>query len=194
MITSEIERALWKRYGLARCPSDHARAVLVQAVTNSGRKTLAEQCPDCGAVAKAEGKLADHPGLPLMDVEAARRRENAIGDAAKLRNANIRQRFAMRKANEPERSAEWFAAYDAYLRTPEWQRRRNMVLDRDRHHCQAMFAGCQTAAREVHHASARAYAMHDAMGHAPLWELQAICTSCHQRLTEWERGGNRDRT
>lgn len=63
-------------------------------------------------------------------------------------------------------------AYRAYLRTPEWQERRLLVLQRAGYICE----GCLKApATQVHHMS------YEHCGDEFAWELRAVCDPCHDR-------------
>jgi 5-methylcytosine-specific restriction endonuclease McrA len=85
-----------------------------------------------------------------------------------------RQRAA---AEEREREvAQWWAAYDAYLRSPEWRRRRRDTLARDGYRCQAALPGCDGRATQVHHLSYRH------RGNEPLFDLTSVCDGCHAAL------------
>ncbi len=65
--------------------------------------------------------------------------------------------------------------YGVYLRSPEWQERRRLVLLRAQGNCE----GCRLApATDVHH---RTY---DNVGHEFLFELLALCRPCHDRYHE----------
>lgn len=71
---------------------------------------------------------------------------------------------------------EW---YRAYLRSPEWRKKREAVLARDGHLCQS----CGLAqATEVHHLS------YEHAGDEPLFELVSVCGGCHDRLHAVKKG------
>jgi 5-methylcytosine-specific restriction endonuclease McrA len=83
----------------------------------------------------------------------------------------------MPKKTDNEWMAAWWAKYNEYLRSPQWQQKRLRVLERDGHECQAMMAGCRVVANQVHH---RDYIM--ALD-APLFDLVSVCGSCHDKIT-----------
>ena len=67
----------------------------------------------------------------------------------------------------------WWAEYDAYLASPEWAARRDLVLDRAGGICE----GCRCArATQAHHRN------YDHVGDEFLFELVAVCDACHRRL------------
>jgi len=67
---------------------------------------------------------------------------------------------------------KWFKAHSEYLKTEKWQKKRKLVMERENNLCQ----GCREApAEHVHHLS---YAhWRDEL----LFELVALCKSCHER-------------
>ena len=68
---------------------------------------------------------------------------------------------------------QWLKAYDAYLKSPEWKRKSELVIKRAKQLCE----GCLTRkAIQVHHLS------YEHVGEEFLFELVAVCTVCHERL------------
>ena len=61
---------------------------------------------------------------------------------------------------------------DDYLKSDAWQRKRALVLKRDRSRCQQ----CGALATQVHH---KRYARN--IGREPIRWLEAVCESCHRR-------------
>lgn len=81
---------------------------------------------------------------------------------------SIRRRSA-READAESRKAE----YASYLLTSSWRARRFKVLERAKYLCE----GCgEHPAMEVHHVT------YDHVGGEFLWELRAVCVTCHERL------------
>lgn len=76
---------------------------------------------------------------------------------------------------------EWFAEHAAYLETAEWAFRRGQVLNRDGYRCQARLPGCRGDAVQVHHLSYKHWR------NEPLFELTAVCATCHEAITEMDR-------
>jgi len=66
---------------------------------------------------------------------------------------------------------EWWAQYSQYLQTPEWAQRRQLVLQRAGWLCE----GCMAATASVIH-----HRTYEHVGHELLFELVALCRSCHQ--------------
>lgn len=71
------------------------------------------------------------------------------------------------------------AKYAAYLTSPDWRRRRELVFKRDSYKCQ----GCLTALAEVVH-----HRTYEHVGNELLYELVALCQSCHDRAHGKENG------
>lgn len=122
----------------------------------------ARQCRTCGAhlgvVPKSQ--VPDVGALPEYD-ETARQRW------CEKRAAEAQARFDAQRA---ARDAEWWAWYDAYLASPEWQAKRAKVLTRDGFRCR----GCETRrATQVHHLT---YAR---VGRELLFDLVSVCDECH---------------
>jgi hypothetical protein len=80
---------------------------------------------------------------------------------------------AERQARDSRLDPEWWSWYDAYLDSPEWAAKRTRVMERAGRMCEG--CGCYPAV-QVHHLT---YAH---AGNEFLFELVAICLSCHAAL------------
>lgn len=78
-------------------------------------------------------------------------------------------------AKQKQRDQWWFE-YNQYLESPKWQAKRDLVLARDWHQCQAKLDGCTNTAEHVHHLS------YEHLFNEPLFELVAVCRSCHDQI------------
>jgi 5-methylcytosine-specific restriction endonuclease McrA len=87
----------------------------------------------------------------------------------------------MPKKTDNEWMENWWARYTEYLRSPQWQQKRQMVLDRDLHECQAKMSGCEVVGRECHHIR------YELALDAPLFDLITVCRSCHRKITDATR-------
>ena len=76
---------------------------------------------------------------------------------------------------------QFWQLHDEYLATSFWHARRDAVLARDRHTCQAALAGCRGEASQAHHLT---YAH---WRNEPLYDLIAVCRWCHERITGMDR-------
>ncbi len=80
-----------------------------------------------------------------------------------------------REAAQQAELADMRTRYAAYLKTPEWARKRAQVMQRANNTCE----GCGTSrAHQVHHKT------YEHIGEEFLWELVAVCMQCHERLHE----------
>lgn len=96
-----------------------------------------------------------------------------------------REAEARRAEIERQRAAEnqaWWDSYNAYLKSDAWKARRSKVLQRADGVCE----GCMSArAVEVHHTT------YKHVGSEFLWELRAVCKSCHEQVTTLDREARR---
>jgi hypothetical protein len=77
-----------------------------------------------------------------------------------------------------QRDAQFFEEHSRYLHSPAWLRRREMVLKRAGHTCEACLS---RRATEVHHVT------YEHWQNEPLFDLRAVCHSCHEDITEMDR-------
>jgi 5-methylcytosine-specific restriction endonuclease McrA len=121
---------------------------------------LRNYCDDCGLLVGGALKhslaTADTPHLSQ---EEASRYER-----------EWRKRAEQFASEEYHRREQWRAEHEAYLQTPEWADRRQLVLKRANGVCE----GCGKApAEQVHHLTYRNWR------NEFLWELRAVCRPCH---------------
>jgi hypothetical protein len=122
-----------------------------------------EQCP--GSI------VADHEAQPncercLKAVEAVERR------------MEWERQYREQQRQKQEADARWWADYNRYLESPQWRVRRDAVLHRANWICE----GCgKNRATEVHHLN------YDHVKHEMLFDLVAICRTCHEFVTASRR-------
>lgn len=133
------------------------------------------QCLDCGRYIRAQRSTRQRTErLPEFDVaflesEEAKRKK-AYEDSAKLAKTKF-------KAMLEVESARWWQWYDAYLKTTEWDMRRQAVLRRD-----PICKACESMESvQVHHLT---YAH---VGNEPLFDLVGVCRDCHEKITAMDR-------
>jgi len=88
---------------------------------------------------------------------------------------SVRETAWERQRNKWDRDyrQRWDVWYREYLRSDVWAKRRKAVFERSGEKCEA----CGSAhAEQIHHTT---YAH---VGAEPLWELRAVCCSCHLQL------------
>jgi 5-methylcytosine-specific restriction endonuclease McrA len=155
-------------YQFTECahPADEMR----MRADSLGRPQLMRQCLECGAPTSSAlaQKGVDLAAVPAWDHDLP----NSFASRARAMRAAVEQE----RAQVAEvRSQQWWDDYNAYLRTPEWARRREAVLERDGYLCR----GClRRPAEHVHHLT---YAH---VGHELAFELVSLCRSCHERAHE----------
>ena len=76
--------------------------------------------------------------------------------------------------DRPAPQVDWWAWYRGYLQTPVWAEKRRLVFERARGTCEACG---QAPAEQVHHLN------YKHVGREPLFDLVAVCASCHADLT-----------
>ncbi len=145
----------------------HPAPVLTRRVLGSSVETVWEQCPACGvgikAVKKATLSAARIAALPVYDVD--------------LQDRRYRERFeARQQARETARAESdqaWRQQYEMHLLSDAWRVLRQRVMARDGGVCQ----GCGVRpASDAHHLT------YDHLGDEFLFELIALCRTCHERL------------
>jgi hypothetical protein len=100
---------------------------------------------------------------------------NAVENRAhrKVMDEEWRQAEERRSKERADQSRDWWAQYNAYLRSPEWKEKRGHVMRRSGGMCE----GCGARrATQVHHLS------YEHVCEEFLWELRAVCDVCHDRI------------
>lgn len=151
---------------------------------SNGTIQYVKQCLKCGekvgnpikkeAVVQARGPLEfilpfDHEAREQARQLAWKRRQQEMEAARAERMAELDRERAEREAERAERR-DWY--HGEYLNSPEWKRKRAKVMQRAGGVCE----GCMEArATDVHHLT------YDHVGDELLFELVALCRSCHDR-------------
>ncbi len=130
---------------------------------SNGRQCAVAQCLTCGAQIHPVKRGDDFQRLPCWDPE--------LGKAYKA----ARREEMLQVRNEGEN------IFREYVRTDEWEARRQQRLAYDQHQCQALLPGCEGEARQVHHTT------YEHIGNEPLWELRSVCRVCHMQIVSMDR-------
>lgn len=89
------------------------------------------------------------------------------------------QEYERQKAEE---KAAWRAAYESHIKSDKWKSIRQKVIQRAHGICEG--CGFRPAA-QAHHLT------YEHLGEEFLWELRAVCLTCHERIHSdkypWER-------
>ena len=143
-------------------------------------------CLKCGSEVVESGfyPLSRDRALTLESLLGKDGREVIVVNDREQSLSRIRSKSRSREYEEKRRSqfqAETLSKkerYAAYLKTPGWRKKRDIILRRDSFLCQS----CLTArATEVHHLSYD-YLDYDSPGSEPGFDLASICRDCHERI------------
>lgn len=145
----------------AECP--HGERQLRKRVTANGGVQFVHQCITCGQAAQPVA----HSSLTAAEKEQAPPFDGCLqGDF-------WRSAFEERQRAHEERTLERRERYQTYLQSDGWRAIRLPVLRRAAGHCE----GCgKSSALEIHHLT------YDHACDPFLFELVALCRSCHRRL------------
>lgn len=155
---------------------------LVKLVTQSGALQAKEQCQNCGNVKGAAlggYSKEQKEALPLLNEALRELRQNLISD--QYREAHKRAsegRNRLYNEQREQRRGDWLRRYNRYLTSPIWRDKRELVLKRDNHLCQACLKNYAT---QVHHKS---YEFVDLAGNEPCYDLVSICKPCHDLIEQ----------
>ncbi len=157
----------WEEYlGLSVHKCECVRTALRAKTIKNGRIQWKQQCLRCGSSASsavaqnAELKVAPwDEELPISFEASLKTQRRALELTFLDRTANMESGLDV--------------SYQEYLRSPEWKRKRNLVLKRDNNICQ----GCLVnEAEEVHHFH------YEDVPNELLFDLISVCSGCHARI------------
>jgi len=139
---------------------------LVRKIASNGTSQFTYQCWKCGGIDYSRTGLGAWVAKPAnIDIESLPLWDDQI------QRANLQASRLQAEAAKRERDEEWWAAYSAYLLTPQWSARRQKALERDGHLCQ----GCLDAiATDVHHMT------YERLFNELICDLVSLCHDCHQ--------------
>jgi hypothetical protein len=129
------------------------------------------QCLQCGRCAERVGKdTVDVDRLPWWDEE---RQKKFWGHREALARREYAEKQADLEREQQERERQWRERYNAHIQSDKWQDLRRRVFARCKRRCE----GCgERPAAQVHHLT------YDHLGDEFLFELVAVCMSCHERI------------
>lgn len=151
---------------------------LVRRQVAGGAVHYGHQCPVCGKW-KSVPKATLSPG----EMSAAGTFDDSISDRY-WRERHV----VLQRQRDNERRAEsqrWWLAYGAYLNSDKWKERSQKVLERDNHICQACLIRKATQAHHLTYEHCQNAA--GEFGYEPLFDLIAICKTCHDFHHKVER-------
>lgn len=130
---------------------------------SSGRFYCLKRCVKCGQSLGMVPKPKNIDEVPILTKELEKEYQNI---SSNLATEKI-------KKEVEEKRKQFFNEYNIYLNSEGWEKKRNKVLERDKHICQACLVNKAT---QVHHIS------YQHVFDEPLFELQSICKYCHEKL------------
>lgn len=154
---------------------EHSRTEIRERTHQNGMMHFVGQCLRCGRQVRAYRK--DSPEVRTMLENGGVQRFDELLRGVFEQNA--RADYEVRRLDT---AAEFWSEYTEYLKSKEWQARREKVLRRDSYICQACL---ERRATQVHHLS------YKHRGREPLFDLVAVCDECHEAITETERESRR---
>lgn len=161
----------------------HEHCEIRYSIASNGVRQFREQCIACGELSqflKHSDPRVMAIGLPIPIDESLREaHQQAISLEVQRRYAvqnDLDTQERLRERDEEE--TRWWAQYNAYLESDDWQARRRMVLERDKYLCQACL---RERASQAHHLTYRH------VFEEPLFDLIAVCETCHRRITVLDR-------
>jgi len=168
-------KALQEHWDSRRCKHDGPTELRTRIVKRGGTQCV-KQCLRCGAattnpMGKAKAIEANGGIEPPQfdDNLEIKWREDGEEGAKKITGD-----FETR---EDLRTVEFHNWYDVYLSSDEWANKKSKIMQRANHLCE----GCGDAkAQVVHHMT------YKNVGHEFLFELVALCNSCHDRYHKSE--------
>ena len=148
---------------------------IVNRPLSDGRPRFIYQCLDCG---ESNGSAIAYSYI----VDTFGSLDTPPYFNEHLLEAKRQERYEERLQQHSEKLlnglTQWQREANEYYRSPKWKDRRGKVLRRDGYVCQA----CQqNAASEVHHLT------YSHWRNEPLFDLVAVCHSCHENITRMDR-------
>lgn len=163
---------------------EHTEVTATKARKSNGVVCVYLQCCECGEKTKEAPKTQyDLDRLPWFDEDFRERQRK--------RNAEIYKKLRQQKADEiraevEDRSAEWWAGYNAYLASTHWAQLRRRIIHRDQFRCQNCFSKVTDGNAQVHHLS---YVGYNRLGYSFAFECVTLCRNCHKDYHQIERAG-----
>ena len=165
MLPSRFDKSKALQDHNAKFQCDHAATQLRTRTIRGGGKQYVYQCTRCGE--PTSNPVGKEKAIELGGGELP----PAFDD--ELKEAWSRRRSEEVNAILKHDDSKFWDAYSAYLGSAEWAAKRKAVLTRANGLCE----GCmRNPPSEVHHLT------YEHVGDEFLFELVAVCSSCHDRL------------
>ncbi len=153
--------------------------VIAKGIMSNGVIMYKQMCSLCG----------DVPGGAIAYSKLTQEQKNTAIDYIKrdeirfVYNSRVRSDYVSAYPGGVNISSQkfndlWWEWYSGYLKSCVWEIKKQSVRRRARGVCEACGIASST---QVHHLT------YDNVGREPLFDLVAICTKCHEQLTQWSR-------
>lgn len=174
--------SVWEEVETEYACSHDQREVRYSVAVNGARQWR-DQCLLCGDLSQflkySHAKVMAVVDPKPVDMELADTYRMVIRLEAQRRITEQNDLDLMQRLRErDEEESRWWAEYNQYLESKDWQARRLMVLKRDGYLCKSCG---QARATQAHHLT------YDHGMDAPLFDLVAVCDGCHRRITAMDR-------
>ena len=171
---------------------EHKQTHIVRFTQRNDVAVVRRQCKRCGAqvgnnLPKSEYNVAR---LPEWDESLREKWWQARSQRMQQAQQQLQDLHEQQRAAE---NAEWQRRYRIYLQSPQWQRLKKIVLERDNYTCQ----NCRRKVvpnlyvvdnrAEVHHLT---YDGYNRIGESFAFELTTLCHDCHRRYHGRETGAD----
>jgi 5-methylcytosine-specific restriction endonuclease McrA len=151
---------------------------IVEAMQDTDKYVVYNQCQSCGRKNGTALKKANFNKSELKHFD-----EDLVEQTQKLRIEVREYAQEIEKQKIEDRRDTFWNDYNEYLKSEEWQIKRELVLKRDNNLCQSCLS---ETAMEVHH-TVGIFRKNE-----PLFSLVALCGKCHNIITEIERGNHKN--
>lgn len=155
--------AYWAEKGAELPICTHPEAEMREWTNKNGAIAIVGQCLTCGE--RVGNPQPKRQGLPKADP--------SISSRYNADRKVVADRIAITHIDRTlNKDVAWWHRYNAYLETPEWKRRAQLVRNR----CDGVCEGCgEGPVDEVHHLT------YEHVCEEFLFELVGLCHACHQR-------------
>lgn len=155
----------------------HPNTEIRWRIRRNGVGCWSVQCLHCGRelrqVAKSSPEVRLIADRVPFDEDLADQITAEFKRESEQRAAEWQAEQDAKKQSQQKDSVEWWKWYNGYLKTPQWQQKRELIMLRANGLCE----GCgQRKATQVHHKT------YDHVGNELLFELVAVCFECHHIL------------
>lgn len=143
----------------------------IQFEQKNGAWVQRSACKNCKTlIGGAKKKTDDFNKLPKLSQKQFLHIESLKKESYDKMQVHLKKLSEVFRETQTE---EWWAEYNAYLKTDVWQYKRQQVLEREGYQCQ----GCRISkAVHVHHTT------YKNLGDELLFQLVALCKDCHSKL------------